>query len=1055
MHNMATSSSTIAMPPSQDYGDYVNRCICGKNLKTDEEGKYMLQCDKCQVWQHGACMGVSEAAEPENYFCEKCRPNDPIHRARRKRVRKEEKKQTRNEDKKRQKTAEKKEGKDRKRKREPATGSGGDHTPKRRKDIIPTKVDSPQTPSDGFIPATKTFASKLFLDPFFLGTKHAKLHFIKQARRAKAGTLRPDPRDLPLAKRIALVWKRHCTSDVVGDNGESRRPVVLDPVVFRAAVFPELFHSLIDEEEIKKPSSPSPPSPRQPSKSPSPSPVSSPSSSDSEEQFLEDDGEISSVEDESDSEYDSAQERAIERRKRSTRARQAATRRRNKNSPKIKKVQNSSSSAKQAQKSSPKIPKQSSTKPTNSTKSPKVTKSPTITKSPKVTKTKSASPKVTKHASKKSAQPKRSSPKTALVAKIQKNIPQKSKRTFSEKVKKAIIKTTESTQKKKGRPGRPALQKGRSKTISDPTRSKGPSPLPSIDKPAGAATSNVASGSSNLSAVTLPVGGGSLHGSTLTAAQIQQQQMVLMHPAYYQNLMMYGGRLPMQYAQVGQNMQQAQQQSTLVAWAAQQQLQALQQQNLMQMQARSAAQASSSNGPVAEAQKQFVALFDRTPRDSSSASQATVVPPPPPASDSSTDSTSGDQSGGQQTSLQSSESVSAIAELISSSSRPKTPRPTADSSKIAPTGNSTGTSPGTTTDISTGIATGISDVKSTGPLVAKPEALKQEQSTAGFAELSKKSLKQLAASRLKVKSKSEPSSGFVELGSVPTQTSANISESTQSKSASDGQPPLTENAEKTQKIVCDSGQPELKLSEHNISVDLHKSGRDTHFSRGISGPQQILSTVTQQIQSFPSRGQSNPVMATVLNTAIQPVSHHMQSVSHSMKSANQLSIQPQLTSQRSLQSVVRSMQSANKPTSQPQSMHSQTPTQSSHQGSMQSSRQGSMQSSHQGSMQSSHQGSMQSSRQGSMQSSHQGSMQSSHQGSMQSSHQGSMQSAAFQPPQGLMQSIPRGLKLSPGQPPLSPASGNSTGSVASSLELPSPQLPSAPISDLQKNSESK
>lgn len=40
----------------------------------DEPGSLFIQCDKCQVWQHGGCVGImDEASCPDEYFCEECR----------------------------------------------------------------------------------------------------------------------------------------------------------------------------------------------------------------------------------------------------------------------------------------------------------------------------------------------------------------------------------------------------------------------------------------------------------------------------------------------------------------------------------------------------------------------------------------------------------------------------------------------------------------------------------------------------------------------------------------------------------------------------------------------------------------------------------------------------------------------------------------------------------------------------------------------------------------------------------------------------------------------
>lgn len=34
----------------------------------------MIQCERCLVWQHCDCMGVTEKDYPEHYMCEECSP---------------------------------------------------------------------------------------------------------------------------------------------------------------------------------------------------------------------------------------------------------------------------------------------------------------------------------------------------------------------------------------------------------------------------------------------------------------------------------------------------------------------------------------------------------------------------------------------------------------------------------------------------------------------------------------------------------------------------------------------------------------------------------------------------------------------------------------------------------------------------------------------------------------------------------------------------------------------------------------------------------------------
>ncbi|KAF2714319.1 hypothetical protein K504DRAFT_367076 [Pleomassaria siparia CBS 279.74] len=77
----------------------ITRCVCGQqeypgppdlgksrdgqtsslvdsDVPSDEAGGLFIQCDICKVWQHGGCVGImDEAASPEEYFCEDCKPD--------------------------------------------------------------------------------------------------------------------------------------------------------------------------------------------------------------------------------------------------------------------------------------------------------------------------------------------------------------------------------------------------------------------------------------------------------------------------------------------------------------------------------------------------------------------------------------------------------------------------------------------------------------------------------------------------------------------------------------------------------------------------------------------------------------------------------------------------------------------------------------------------------------------------------------------------------------------------------------------------------------------
>lgn len=48
----------------------VTSCVCGRNNEEVEEGRMMLQCDGCLVWQHVECVFGSEHVKlPRKYYC--------------------------------------------------------------------------------------------------------------------------------------------------------------------------------------------------------------------------------------------------------------------------------------------------------------------------------------------------------------------------------------------------------------------------------------------------------------------------------------------------------------------------------------------------------------------------------------------------------------------------------------------------------------------------------------------------------------------------------------------------------------------------------------------------------------------------------------------------------------------------------------------------------------------------------------------------------------------------------------------------------------------------
>ena len=50
------------------------RCVCGLVGDDAEDGRNMLCCERCEVWQHLECMDIPENPMLEQYFCERCKP---------------------------------------------------------------------------------------------------------------------------------------------------------------------------------------------------------------------------------------------------------------------------------------------------------------------------------------------------------------------------------------------------------------------------------------------------------------------------------------------------------------------------------------------------------------------------------------------------------------------------------------------------------------------------------------------------------------------------------------------------------------------------------------------------------------------------------------------------------------------------------------------------------------------------------------------------------------------------------------------------------------------
>ncbi|KAG5989107.1 hypothetical protein E4U54_004436 [Claviceps lovelessii] len=56
----------------------VIRCVCGATEQDEDSGEAWISCETCYAWQHNVCVGVSSFEDeiPENYWCERCRPED-------------------------------------------------------------------------------------------------------------------------------------------------------------------------------------------------------------------------------------------------------------------------------------------------------------------------------------------------------------------------------------------------------------------------------------------------------------------------------------------------------------------------------------------------------------------------------------------------------------------------------------------------------------------------------------------------------------------------------------------------------------------------------------------------------------------------------------------------------------------------------------------------------------------------------------------------------------------------------------------------------------------
>ncbi|KAG1767004.1 hypothetical protein EDD22DRAFT_799677 [Suillus occidentalis] len=74
---LSNSNAGSAADPQDDDPEEqgITRCICGQNEEDADAGEFMVQCETCNVWQHGLCMGYQHEADlQDEYHCEQCKP---------------------------------------------------------------------------------------------------------------------------------------------------------------------------------------------------------------------------------------------------------------------------------------------------------------------------------------------------------------------------------------------------------------------------------------------------------------------------------------------------------------------------------------------------------------------------------------------------------------------------------------------------------------------------------------------------------------------------------------------------------------------------------------------------------------------------------------------------------------------------------------------------------------------------------------------------------------------------------------------------------------------
>jgi hypothetical protein len=73
---MGTARKYSLRASSQEAEQWQIRCVCGATGEGIGDSETWIACDKCDIWQHNICMGLTPSTgdSPEKYQCEKCAP---------------------------------------------------------------------------------------------------------------------------------------------------------------------------------------------------------------------------------------------------------------------------------------------------------------------------------------------------------------------------------------------------------------------------------------------------------------------------------------------------------------------------------------------------------------------------------------------------------------------------------------------------------------------------------------------------------------------------------------------------------------------------------------------------------------------------------------------------------------------------------------------------------------------------------------------------------------------------------------------------------------------